>query len=30
MHSTIDTRMLAIAQHAAQYGIGAMLSLIHI
>jgi hypothetical protein len=24
MHSTIDTRMLVIAQHAAQYGIGAM------
>jgi len=24
MHSTIDTRMLAIAQHAVQYGIGAM------
>ena len=24
MHSTIDTRMLAIAQHAAQYGIDAM------
>lgn len=24
MHSTIDTRMLVIVQHAAQYGIGAM------
>jgi len=24
MHSTIDTRMLAIVQHAAQYGIGTM------